>query len=173
MYLVWADARVFGGLFDNATKKLLEDLLDATENSIEMGNELDRKNVVLLTRIHLSLVLQKMGVDLEAQRRYDPQSSPGCLIRSLIHHFYRHTDWAVKYLRKNRLHRETISAYIRRRDQPSHPVAEALGSDWFDDKQLTTRDEKALQMNQCKFCAAPGTQKKLSRCVACSRASYW
>lgn len=69
MYVVWVDARVFSKKFDSVTKKLLEDLLWAAENAPELAHVFGRNIIILTLRIHLSLVLQQMGVEPEAQRR--------------------------------------------------------------------------------------------------------
>ncbi|TCD63886.1 hypothetical protein EIP91_004795 [Steccherinum ochraceum] len=151
LYLSIADALVFANRFDEKTKALLENLLVAVDDPTIDVSTSEKTHTALCAHMHLALVFQELGTDPIKQAK--------------------HTEWAAKYLRKHTLQRDAVSAYIRRRNQPSHPVAEALGPEWFENTQVSLRDEKRFVGKMCAQCLS--SPPKLLRCRRCQMVFYW
>lgn len=67
LWSVYADARVFANLFDDATRTMLERMLVAAEGRDITQNISQRTNNALQIHIHLSLVYQVMQIKPQAR----------------------------------------------------------------------------------------------------------
>ncbi|TCD61266.1 hypothetical protein EIP91_008699 [Steccherinum ochraceum] len=131
MYVVYALVRVLTNHFDMETKRMMERVLDALESS-PLGNRSSQTQSWAILHMHmcLALVLQVLEVEPQNQKK--------------------HTDWAVKYLRKRRFLNTVLEPVLRKRFQPAHPVFLALGEQWFEKEEVLLDAVKLLRCNGCR-----------------------
>ncbi|THH31046.1 hypothetical protein EUX98_g3139 [Antrodiella citrinella] len=153
LYHIYASALTFTNQFNKKTKDMLEAVLKAATQSALSSNQ-DLTSTTLKTHINLSLVLNQMKVEPNKQKE--------------------HTEWAVKWLRKNGKHMRDLDQHVRRRDQPPHPVYLALGAGWFENlvEPGTTLREDERSAKLCRSCGLSEPQVKLFRCSACLHIYY-
>ncbi|TCD68132.1 hypothetical protein EIP91_011497 [Steccherinum ochraceum] len=140
VYAQYADALVFANRFDEKTKTLIENLMETARDdslpSYSHPKEM-RTDLVISCQINLSLVMSQMRgspQDATKQRRY--------------------TEWVANHFRAKRWQRERLASYVKRPGQPEHPVAVALGPEWFGETQPTRREEKAAVAKYCHTSSA-------------------
>ncbi|TCD69565.1 hypothetical protein EIP91_007190 [Steccherinum ochraceum] len=115
-------ALTFTNHFSADTKEMLERVLKAATEGPRAADT-NFLTIIVRARTNLALVLQQMDVEPEQQKK--------------------HTDWVARWLRKNRKMMPDVEQYLRRKDQPPHPIFKALGASWFDrlDLEPTSREE--------------------------------
>lgn len=151
---------------------ILESAARVSSSATHMTDTLHR--VVVDAHINLSLVLQQMNVEPEKQKE---SVRHFFLLLSLCLPLTRHLDWSVKWLRKNKNQVPYLEQYVRRKNQPPHPVFVALGASWFDDlydaeTNFTTK-EGDRQRRSCRNCGLHEPQVVLSRCASCRFWFFW
>ncbi|TCD64193.1 hypothetical protein EIP91_004426 [Steccherinum ochraceum] len=121
-YSGYSAALTFTGHFSANTKEMLERVLMVAMR-IPIANGIDVQGVIVRARINMVLVLEQMDIESEVQKQY--------------------TDWVVQWLRKNRRMMPDLEQFVRRSDQPSHPIFKALGPSWFEtlDLESTSRED--------------------------------
>ncbi|KAH8102025.1 hypothetical protein BXZ70DRAFT_47761 [Cristinia sonorae] len=77
---------------------------------------------------------------------------------------------AVKILRKNP-HPDFLTPYIKRKGSPPHPVAEAIGPEWFRTEGGGAAHYRA-HLWMCVYCSNNDLQVKLSWCSKCRSVRY-
>ncbi|OBZ75168.1 hypothetical protein A0H81_04959 [Grifola frondosa] len=148
IYCSYADALVGTGIFTTETKVTLERVLQAIEASPEENN----KVMKLRARANLSLVLDQLDVERDAQ--------------------IAHTKWVANFLRRNptAIDNSYLRLLLARPNFPPHPVLNALGTDWIENRKLTAR---ALGLEKkCHVCRIHGVHKTLFRCSRCGCVNY-
>ncbi|KAH8103617.1 hypothetical protein BXZ70DRAFT_1056297 [Cristinia sonorae] len=151
LWSTYCDLLVINNKFEKDTQTACERLIESINQS---GNASAPMNVkyVAVAHAHLALVLERMGVDDDIQKR--------------------HTELAVRYFRKNRSDtKRDAEKFLRRPDQPGHPVFVALGEEWFSTRP-SPRDDKRVG-KACMWCSATELTAKLSRCARCQVVNYW
>ncbi|TCD63313.1 hypothetical protein EIP91_005694 [Steccherinum ochraceum] len=165
LYVQLADALVFSNKLGETTKYLLEQLWEWAktdhDTSLLKPSKALRKNVVLIVRTHLSLVLSQL-------------EGPGNAEKSK-----QHTDWVVSKYRPNRHVRASLASYVLRPGLPEHPVAKALGPEWFDSPGLSWRPPIPTEIPSkfvtaaCGGCEKVAPRLELLKCSRCQSVFYW
>ncbi|TCD63311.1 hypothetical protein EIP91_005692 [Steccherinum ochraceum] len=156
LYAQLADVQVFDNKLNEDTQFLLEQLLAWAQNrnalDFERTKEL-RKDVVLSARIHLSLVCSQLeGPENAAKAK-------------------QHTKWVVDQFRPRRFMRDSLAGYVLRGDLPEHPVAVALGPEWFANApswRPPVHTAMPSGAGACEHCGKT-TQKGESKLLKCAR----
>ncbi|TCD69322.1 hypothetical protein EIP91_008078 [Steccherinum ochraceum] len=158
VYMQYADALVFSNRFDAETKKVLDELLAATDR--KANTSLVHRKCVPMVHTHLALVLQQMGVEPEQQKKS--------------------TKLAVEHLKNGgAAQQERIRPYLMRKSQPPHPVAvlfaygdkaEEFLARSADARRKTSEASRGGQV--CAKCLAKAPDVSLSMCSACHQTQY-
>ena len=168
LYSYYADALTFTNQFNKETKEMLEGVLKATTSSSDMN--FTDSCVIASAHMNLALVLQQMDVEPEKQKECVKVSFRSRSACSLI---FRHTEWSVKWVRKNARRLNTLEQFLRRSNQPPHPVYVALGAEFFESLPGTTLRDDDRSSKRCRTCGLAEPQVKLFRCSGCQHIYYW
>ncbi|OCH85508.1 hypothetical protein OBBRIDRAFT_784748 [Obba rivulosa] len=154
LYEAYADALVLCGIFTDHTRQALEHVIEAADSQCTTTPV--PAHARLMSRIHLSNVLLRLGKDPEAQKE--------------------HTDWAARLLRKNPrlILVDKLYQVLARDDQEAHPVLIALGGrKWLESvKRAPTAGMDDRMLRRCYSCGAREPHKTLFRCAGCESAWY-
>ncbi|TCD61254.1 hypothetical protein EIP91_008703 [Steccherinum ochraceum] len=138
----YATSRMMTNVLDVETKKLLEIII-----AHEDAHYQSRLSVIL--RIHLALVLQHLGVELDKAAAL--------------------TEWCANFLRSRRSLQSWVSPLFKREAESAHPVLLALGENWLNEKD--TDRERRHQGRICYGCGLSELWTILSQCD-CKQALY-
>ncbi|TCD69331.1 hypothetical protein EIP91_008087 [Steccherinum ochraceum] len=150
LYMQYADALIFDGRFDSHTKDVLYELLTASKANA--GHSLVHAVSVPMVHVHLSFVLQQMNVE-PAQQKESLQI-------------------ALRHLHNGVMQSEMFRGYIKRPNQPPHPLAVALGDKWFEYSDRSRRKQLKMDGESCNGCGMKSPLVKLSRCAGCHNVLY-
>ncbi|TCD69332.1 hypothetical protein EIP91_008088 [Steccherinum ochraceum] len=128
IYTLYADALVFANRFDEHTKSILDGILETVEKS----GSLKSPDTAMQVKVHLALVLEQMDVEPERQKAY--------------------TDLMAEHFRRVPSYFKIMRCIIKRPAGPEHPVARALGPEFFTRDRRTTRKEDR-QMKVLYYCS--------------------
>ncbi|TCD67331.1 hypothetical protein EIP91_000252 [Steccherinum ochraceum] len=153
LYSLYSSALTFTNKFDKETKEMLEKVLKAATYS-SLSSSSDMMPVILKAHLNLSLVLQQLNVEPEKQKE--------------------HTEWSVNWLRKNGKRMRSMEQFVRRSNQPPHPVYVALGEEWFEAigvRENTAKEDDRMS-KRCRVCSRTEPQVTLFRCSGCQFIFY-
>ena len=170
-YALLGDALTYSAHFNTETKRMLERILTAVENS--QSSDASLSVILLKTRINLAQVLLQVEGESDAQKLSVLRQVK--LIMTRLLSSQRHTQWAKTFLRKNpmALTDGQLGQMFCRSNQPEHPVLTALnGSEWLTSRKSTFRTQQR-QMRMCATCRGVPPRKKLFDCTQCKSVLYW
>ncbi|TCD64389.1 hypothetical protein EIP91_004136 [Steccherinum ochraceum] len=128
LYTLYAEACMLSNKLNADTKTVMEHALESLLKKKRAIRDVDLH--IILVRAGLAKVLSVLDIEPETRKV--------------------HTDWAASTLRKNPRFKSRVIRYLRDTDQPIHPVAAALGEEWFEEREptapssLTSRSYRAL-----------------------------
>ncbi|TCD59951.1 hypothetical protein EIP91_011015 [Steccherinum ochraceum] len=150
IYERYGGVLVLANKFDMNTYTILKNTLAACDHPFN-ADALD----IVLSRAMIQMHLALMGEVLD--------------IRGVEHD--RNIQAAVRYLRKHRTTcRHVCEVFLKRDDQPPHPVCVALGEDWFTNRPSLRDDKHPGKF--CMYCNMPEQKMTLFKCSRCKSVCY-
>ncbi|TCD61260.1 hypothetical protein EIP91_008693 [Steccherinum ochraceum] len=149
-YVRYGDMLILSNKFGPETHDMLQKIIDACYHPYNT----DTANIITfrsMTHMHLALLGEISGRKGEEHDR--------------------HVEAAVRYFRKHRTGcRHVGELFLKRPDQPTHPVYVALGEDWFTNRPSLRDDRNPGKF--CMFCSKAELKASLSKCARCKFVFY-